>query len=62
MKQLRMPLACLALVAATSLCFWNVLHSDFVYYDDHLYVTLNPFVHAGLTLEGVRWALTSFER
>lgn len=29
-------------------------------YDDEPYVTLNPFVAQGLTLQGLRWSLTTF--
>ena len=34
---------------------------DFVYYDDPDYVTANAHVREGLTLHGLRWALTSTE-
>jgi cytochrome c-type biogenesis protein CcmH/NrfG len=34
---------------------------DFVYYDDPDYVTANAMVREGLTLHGLRWALTSTE-
>ena len=33
---------------------------DFVSYDDPYYVAGNPRVHAGLSVDGVRWALTTF--
>jgi protein O-mannosyl-transferase len=29
-------------------------------YDDELYITLNPFVSQGITVEGLRWSLTNF--
>lgn len=45
-------LACLALYSP-------VRHHAFVNYDDPDYVTANPHVLAGLTVAGVRWALTS---
>jgi protein O-mannosyl-transferase len=37
----------------------QVLHFDFVTYDDPDYVTTNTHVHAGLTIESIQWALTS---
>ncbi len=33
-----------------------VLHHDFIQYDDQQYVTENPRVQAGLSVEGLRWA------
>lgn len=33
----------------------------FIYIDDDLYVTDNPYVQAGLTAKGVSWALTSLK-
>ena len=36
--------------------FWPVIDHQFVDYDDHLYVTDNPWVQEGLTLEGTSWA------
>ncbi len=40
----------------------RVFSSGFIdSYDDELYVTLNPFVTQGLTWQGFRWSLTSFE-
>ena len=50
---------CLFLVAASLLIYSQSINFDFVYYDDELYVTENPFVKAGLTLEGIYWAFTS---
>lgn len=49
-----------ALIAlATCAVYWPVGGHDFVNYDDTLYVTRNAQVQAGLTWEGLRWALTS---
>ena len=36
--------------------YWQVHNSDFVNYDDNVYVTENPNVQSGLTLESIRWA------
>ncbi|MEY2407331.1 MAG: protein O-mannosyl-transferase, partial [Verrucomicrobiota bacterium] len=35
---------------------WRVLQNDFVNYDDNDYVTANPIVQKGLTVEGAKWA------
>src|SRR5260221_5412743 len=37
--------------------FWPVVEHDFVNFDDGLYVTENPVVQQGLTLDGALWAL-----
>ena len=49
-----------ALVAITILPYLPVLHNGFINYDDPLYVTDNLHVRDGLTLAGLRWALTAF--
>jgi Flp pilus assembly protein TadD len=49
---------CLFLVVATAGVFWQVQNHDFVNYDDNLYVTENYHVQAGLTWDGIIWALT----
>ena len=36
-------------------------HFDFINFDDPLYVTDNDHVKSGLTLAGLRWALTAFD-
>jgi tetratricopeptide (TPR) repeat protein len=46
----------LGLLAAVLIAYGQVLHFDFVSYDDPDYVTANPHVHAGLTWAGVMWA------
>jgi len=40
--------------------FWPVLGSRFVDFDDNQLVYENPYVLAGLSWEGVRWAFSSF--
>ena len=52
-------LICALLPAITLAVFWPVLHADFVHYDDPQYVTTNPHVLSGLTLENVKWAFQS---
>jgi protein O-mannosyl-transferase len=34
---------------------------EFINFDDNYYVTDNPHVHAGLSVQGLGWALTSFD-
>src|SRR5512142_1750235 len=57
----RIPLGLLLLFLALLplAAFWPVLRSDFVSYDDDVYVVRNPTVLRGLTFPGVRWALTT---
>jgi tetratricopeptide (TPR) repeat protein len=45
----------LGLLAAVLFAYGQVLHFDFVSYDDPDYVTANPNVQAGLTWTGVAW-------
>jgi tetratricopeptide (TPR) repeat protein len=54
------PLICLALAGLTLLVYSPCFHHPFIDYDDRDYVVLNPHVHAGLTVDGVGWAFTSF--
>jgi Flp pilus assembly protein TadD len=47
------------LVVSVFAVYWGVLQNEFVSYDDTVYITQNPHVTEGLTVEGVRWAFTS---
>ena len=47
---------CLALALATAAVFWQVTRNEFINYDDPDYVTENPHVTSGLTLNNVVWA------
>jgi hypothetical protein len=49
-------LICLALGLVTLALYLPSLRHDFLAYDDQQYVTENPHVQAGLTLQGVVWA------
>lgn len=50
----------LALVLLLSLlAFRGVVGLDFVNYDDNEYLTENPIVQSGLSLDGLLWALTT---
>jgi tetratricopeptide (TPR) repeat protein len=53
-------LVCLALVVITLATFFGVRRFDFTNYDDTEYVTHNPQVTRGLSLEGIRWAFSTF--
>jgi tetratricopeptide (TPR) repeat protein len=56
----RTALASLGLVAAVLAVYGRVLGHEFVAYDTPAYVTENPWVLRGLTLEGLKWAFTEF--
>jgi len=49
----------LLLAVGTLVCFWQVRSHDFVFADDPAYITRNPIVQNGITLEGVVWAFTT---
>ncbi|MGV8081240.1 MAG: tetratricopeptide repeat protein [Syntrophales bacterium] len=49
----------LGLAALVLLSFQGVFQSDFIHYDDHVYVTDNPHVRGGLSGEGIQWAFTA---
>ncbi len=50
-----------ALVILTAAVYWQVGGFEFVRFDDDKYVMENPVVRNGLSLEGIRWAFSSFE-
>ncbi len=49
----------LLLIAVTLAVFWQVGSHEFVNFDDDIYVTENRYVQAGLSGDGVIWALTA---
>ncbi len=55
---LKNTIVCLLLALLTFAVYSPVLKNDFVNYDDPLYVTENTFVNKGISLEGIKWALT----
>ena len=59
----RLPIVAilLALVAAVVVVYWNTRHSEFIDYDDNLYVTENPVVLQGLSWGNAKWAFTTLE-
>ena len=48
------------IAALTLVVYVQLLGFDFVRFDDPRYVTENPVVRAGLSLDGVVWAFTTF--
>jgi hypothetical protein len=48
----------IGLVAATFAAYEPTLHNGFVNYDDDVYITENPSVTGGITLNSVVWAFT----
>jgi tetratricopeptide (TPR) repeat protein len=53
-------LVALLLVAVTLAVYGQVLTHQFINYDDDKYIWNNPMVSDGLTLNGIRWAFTTF--
>ena len=51
---------CIFLIVATFCVYSQVQDHEFINYDDDLYITNNLNVQAGLTLENVKWAFTTF--
>ncbi len=49
----------LFLVVATLAAYWPLMRCGFVSLDDDVYVTANPHVRAGLTMDGIWWAFTT---
>jgi hypothetical protein len=52
---------CALLLVATLAAYAPLRNAAFVNYDDPLYVTANPIVQRGLTLDGVAWAFRADE-
>jgi tetratricopeptide (TPR) repeat protein len=53
-------LVSLCLVVAIFVTYVPIIHSDFVGYDDELYITENSQVQKGFTPESLKWAFTTF--
>src|SRR5438094_6761107 len=51
----------LLLIAGTLALYNPATRNGFINYDDNSYITLNPHVQAGLTLQNIRWAFTTFD-
>ncbi len=49
----------LFLTCTTLTAFWQVIHCDFINFDDTSYVTENIQIRNGITAEAIRWAFTT---
>jgi protein O-mannosyl-transferase len=49
----------IVLTLVTLAVYWQVNQFDFVNIDDNIYVTENSHIQSGITLDGIRWALSS---
>ncbi len=52
----------LSLLVVTAMVYWQVGEFEFVLWDDGKYITENPVVRNGLSLEGISWAFSTFEQ
>lgn len=50
---------CILLTIAILAVYWQVREHAFINLDDNLYITENPHVQAGLTIENLKWAFTT---
>jgi len=51
---------CLLLTAAVIAAYGQMIHHDFINFDDGEYITDNPHVKTGLSKENIVWAFTAF--
>ncbi|MBN2137950.1 MAG: tetratricopeptide repeat protein [Sedimentisphaerales bacterium] len=51
-------LICISIAAVTLAAYWRVLDADFINFDDTLYVTENPHVNTGLSIDNIKWAFS----
>lgn len=56
----RLWFVALGLCVLTLAVFLQVAHFDFINYDDGKYVYEHPIITKGLTLEGIKYAFTSY--
>lgn len=50
------------LIVSTSIVYWQLGGHEFINFDDTLYVTENPQVKSGITMEGITWAFGFTDR
>ena len=50
---------CIFLMVSTLAVYWQVGNHGFIDYDDNVYITKNPQVQAGWTMESLAWAFTT---
>ena len=49
----------IVLAVVTLAVYWQVHQFDFINFDDNFYVTHNSRIQSGITLEGIRWIISS---
>ena len=49
----------LALALLTLVAYWEVKDNEFIQFDDPQYITINPYVKAGITPESIYWAFST---
>ena len=55
----RRIVVCLLLATSVAAVYAQVVHHEFIGYDDTSYITMNRHVQGGLTSDSVRWAFTT---
>ncbi|MCC6794097.1 MAG: tetratricopeptide repeat protein [Candidatus Hydrogenedentes bacterium] len=58
-KSMSVLLPVCALLVIVAALYWPALSFDFTNYDDDDYVTENPFIQRGFTMEMIRWSFTT---
>jgi tetratricopeptide (TPR) repeat protein len=58
-ERLNTLFVCIGLIFACLLGYGQVYHNDFINWDDNEYITENPYVHSGLSLQNIKWAFTT---
>src|SRR5688500_15686832 len=56
----RLAIVVVALIVLCAVPYAQTINHDFIAYDDNSYITENDIVQRGLTLDGFRWAFTTF--
>jgi len=51
----------LGLIVLVLACFWPLGHADFINYDDPTFVTFNPYIRQGITLDTIKYSFVSFD-
>jgi len=57
----RSTIACLLLIVVTLAVYNPVTQNQFINFDDNVYISSNPHVREGLSLETTKWAFTTYE-
>lgn len=47
------------LTAVTAAVYWQVYHFEFINFDDVIYITENPMIQSGISLNGLYWSFGS---